>query len=353
MRMARIAFIGSAGIPNRYGGFESFAEHCTPAMVRAGHTVTVTCDARLYPDAQPLFKGVRRLFIGIPANGAASVLHDLVAFFKVFLQHSHIVVLGVSGGLWFPLFRLLCALTGKRLIVNIDGIEWRRDKFSPRRRRLLKLLDGLAQYFAHAVIYDNQGLAPFLIPAAASKATCIEYSGDHVLRPHDVPVAAATALTVCRIEPENQLELMIEGFLASKRQRYTIIGNWQHSSYAQQLRQRYQHEPRLALLDPVYDAHALARHRAACEVYLHGHSVGGTNPSLVEMLFYNCSLCCFDVDFNRHTAGDCALYFRDATTLTAMLDQPFPATAARQQLRQRYTAESIASRYLQVILSRA
>lgn len=348
--MATIAFIGSAGIPNRYGGFESFAEHCTPAMVAAGHEVIVTCDARLYPDRAPDFNGVRRLFLDTPANGAASVLHDLFAFFKVFLRSSHIVVLGVSGGLWFPLFRLLCGLSGKRLLVNVDGIEWRRDKFSPRKRRLLKVLDSLAQRFAHRIIYDNEGLAPFLVPSCRGKSHCIAYSGDHVLRVPGTAVEPGTALTVCRIEPENQLELMIEGFLASPLQRYTLIGNWNHSPYARQLRARYAHEPRLALLDPIYDPLALAQHRERCAVYLHGHSVGGTNPSLVEMLFYDCELLCFDVSFNRHTAQDCARFFADAPALTALLRQPRPPEAGRQALRRAYSAQHIAGLYLQQIL---
>ncbi|MFS9599350.1 hypothetical protein Q6311_30915, partial [Klebsiella variicola] len=79
------------------------------------------------------------------ANGAFSVLHDLLAFLRVFSRSQGIVVLGVSGGLWFPLFRAMCALTGKRLIINVDGVEWRRAKFSVNKRRLLKLFDALAQ----------------------------------------------------------------------------------------------------------------------------------------------------------------------------------------------------------------
>lgn len=347
--MASIAFIGSAGIPNRYGGFESFAEHCTPKMGAFGHSVAVTCDARLYADRKPDFNGVTRIFIGIPANGAASILHDLVAFLTVFLRSSHIVVLGVSGGLWFPFFRVLCDLTQKRLIVNIDGIEWRRDKFSRPRKLLLKVLDNLAQRFAHVVIYDNEGLAPFLSRNAIDKAHCIGYSGDHVIQKPDSKRTTDTALTVCRIEPENQLELLIEGFLRSKLRCYTIIGNWQHSTYAQQLRKRYESESRLQLLDPIYDAEVLANYRASCGYYLHGHSVGGTNPSLVEMLFYDCKLCCFDVSFNRWTAESGASYFSDADALAALLNEPALPQEGRDALRSKYTAGSIARQYLKAI----
>lgn len=344
-----ISFIGSAGVPNRYGGFESFLEHCAPAVAARGIPVIVTCDARLYPDQVPDFNGVHREFLSVPANGAPSVVHDALAFLRVFARSDQIVVLGVSGGLWFPLFRLLCGIAGKRLIVNVDGVEWRRTKFSVNKRRLLKLFDTLAQHFSHHVVYDNEGLYEYLIASAKKKSTCIAYPGDHVLRLDNVVRKPRTALTVCRIEPENNLELLIDGALSSTLEEYTIIGNWNHSDYARRLRERYQSEPRLKLLDPIYDSLKLAELRESCAYYLHGHSVGGTNPSLVEMLFYDCDILCFDVAFNRYSAGQVASYFETAKDLQLALDRPLARKVDRSHLRLRYTAESVADAYLQVI----
>jgi len=348
----RLAFIGAAGIPNRYGGFESFLEHCAPVFARLGIPTVVTCDANLYPNELGQdFHGVHREFINIPANGGASIAHDLVAFARVFHSSSHIIVLGVSGGPWFPLFRLACALTGKRLAVNIDGVEWRRTKFSRFKRLLLKVFDTLAQRFSHQVIYDSQGLQDFLLRSSLRKSSCIAYPGDHVQRLHDATQAAGTALTICRIEPENNLELLIEGFLISSFQEYTIVGNWSHSSYARALRASYANEPRLKLLDPIYDAGKLADIRERCAYYLHGHSVGGTNPSLVEMLFYDCQIACFDVSFNRYTAENCAKYFATSSQLAALLDAEDKSAASdsRTALRLRYSAEQIAQSYIQAI----
>lgn len=346
----QIAFIGAAGIPNRYGGFESFLEHCAPVIAAKGVPTTVTCDARLYQDnCTPDFHGVRREFIGIPANGGMSILHDLIAFFRVLPSSSHIVVLGVSGAPWFPLFRVVCALTGRKLVVNIDGVEWRRSKFSRFKRAVLRAFDWLAQRFSHHVIYDSEGLRDFLIPAARSKATCIAYPGDHVKRVQDVVSAPDTALTICRIEPENNLELLIEGFLRSSLERYTIVGNWGHSDYARALRSRYAHHPRIQLMAPIYDADRLALLREQCGHYLHGHSVGGTNPSLVEMLFYDCRIACFDVLFNRHTAESCAGYFVTSEQLAKLLDEGGVAAnpLQREAMRGRYSARSIADAYIQ------
>lgn len=352
---ATLAFIGSAGIPNRYGGFEAFLEHCTPEMVRQNVQVIVTCDANLYADQDADFKGVERKFLRIRANGASSVLHDLLAFFAVFRQSSHIVVLGVSGGLWFPFWRLACAVAGKRLLVNIDGVEWRRSKFSPRRQKILKLFDWLAQACAHRVIYDNGGLREFVLSSARTSAVEIAYPGDYIQRRTQVAQQPGTALTICRIEPENNIDLLIDGFLASPLNRFTIVGNWQNSAYGMALKAKHQHERRLTLLDPIYDPAILADLREQCSVYLHGHSVGGTNPSLVEMLFYDCEILCFDCIFHRCTAAESARYFDSRETLCKLLAEPArDATAvnhARQLSRAKYTRQVIAKKYIDAALS--
>lgn len=350
----RIAFIGAAGIPNRYGGFESFLEQCAPVIAQRGIPTTVTCDARLYVDSSDRnFHGVRREFINVPANGSASVLHDLVAFFRVLPSSSHIVVLGVSGGPWFPLFRLICAVTGKKLAVNIDGVEWRRTKFSSSKRIILRVFDWLAQRFSHRVIYDNQGLRAFLIPSSLRKSCCISYPGDQIKRLDTGAQHIGSALTICRIEPENNIELLIEGFLQSSLTEYTIVGNWNHSEYSRGLQTRYSAEPRLKLLNPIYDANELIKIREKCHNYLHGHSVGGTNPSLVEMIFYDCRIICFDVTFNRYTAESCASYFSTATQLSHLLDSETLQAdiSPRQTLRDRYSTRKIADAYINTLAS--
>lgn len=346
----RVAFVGSAGIPNRYGGFEAFLEHCAPRLA-AECVVTVTCDSRLYDDRAALFAGVRRRFIGVPANGAWSVVHDLLAFARVFQEADYIVVLGVSGGAWFPIFRLACDATGKRVLVNIDGVEWRRAKFSAGRRVLLRLFDALAQSCAHRVIYDNAALLRYVLPWCRPKAVEIAYSGDHVLRCEGVRPDPSSALTICRVEPENNIEMMVEGFISSNLRRYTIVGNWDKSQYGRDLRRKWNHEPRLELLDPIYDSVALARLRESCGIYLHGHSVGGTNPSLVEMLYYDCRLLCFDCDFNRMTAGDCADYFDASQELAKRLGETSGAdSSSRDARRGAYTGAGIAAAYLSLLI---
>lgn len=354
MKKSTVAFIGSAGIPNRYGGFEAFLENCAPEFVKKEFDTIVTCDARLYKNKEPIYLGAKRVFLNVPANGAWSIAHDLIAFLKVFRSSKYIVILGVSGGVWFPFFRLMCSATGKKIIVNIDGVEWRRKKFSTTKRLLLRIFDYTAQRFAHHIVFDNEGLRPFVSKNAIEKSTCIAYSGDHAKRNPFVGMRSDHALTICRIEPENNLEMLIEGALLSKIKKYTIVGNWSHSEYSTKLRRQYSNNKRLELLDPIYDPTALTELREQCSIYLHGHSVGGTNPSLVEMLFYDCSILCFDVEFNRHTALDAANYFTDPYSLAALIDKrPSSQLKTRELLRNRYKSTSIADQYVSVLRATA
>nr|WP_186827443.1 DUF1972 domain-containing protein [Comamonas testosteroni] len=349
LKFSHLAFVGSVGVPNRYGGFESFLEHCGPEISKEVAEVIVTCDASVYENQECNFKGVKRIFIPIRANGAASIFHDAFAFFRVFNRSSHIFFLGVSGGLWFPIFRLMCDLTGKKIIVNIDGVEWRRRKFGKFKRGILRLLDGMSQVFSHKIIYDNEGLRPYILKPFFSKSSLIDYPGDYVQKIPGVQMQKGHALTICRIEPENNLDILIEGALNSRLDSYTVVGNWNHSPYARNLREKYRGQPKIRFLDPIYDAMKLAELRQSCEIYLHGHSVGGTNPSLVEMLFYDCRILCFDVDFNRFTTDNELEYFKNSGDLVKIISTQKENISSRDNLRKRYSRNEIVRKYLALV----
>jgi glycosyltransferase involved in cell wall biosynthesis len=350
VRRNRIAIFGSAGIPNRYGGPEAFAESIAPVLVARGYSVTVTCDRSRYPDRAgdpDSFRGVRRRFVGVGANGASSILHDLIAFLLVVRNHDYILALGVSGGMFFPLFRVLCALTGARLLVNIDGVEWRREKFGAVAKSVLFISDYLAQRFAHVIIYDNEALLGYV--RHPRKAACVEYIGDQALRAYaqsPVSEVPAYALTICRIEPENNCEAIIEGFLRSSMARYVFVGNWERSEYGRALRRRYKDQRRLELVDAIYDSEKIFELRRGCAAYLHGHSVGGTNPSLVEILYFDCQIFCFDCSFNRATAGAAVHYFSDADELGRLIDCERGSIPDRSGIRERYSTAAIVQRLL-------
>jgi len=343
---SKIAFIGSVGIPNRYGGFESFLENICPFMNEQVHSITVTCSRDAYINEEGPYLGVNRTFISCPANGIWSIIHDLIAFFSIMRKSTHIFILGVSGGVWFPLFRLICSLQGKCLILNVDGLEWKRGKFSKVKRLLLWILDYLAQLCSHVIIIDNASLKS-RFPA---KTFEIAYSGDHVLHLGNIR-REKTALTICRIEPENNIEMLIKGFINSNQNEYIIIGNWDNSKYGIELKRKYSLDARLRLLDPVYDQTILSKYREECSYYIHGHSVGGTNPSLIEMLYYDSNIFCFDVPYHHSSVGDQAHFFKTDKDLSNLLDSSIRSTKNRNDIRERYSKNEITNKYIELITS--
>jgi glycosyltransferase involved in cell wall biosynthesis len=356
-RKTHIAVIGSAGIPNRYGGPEAFAESIAPVLVEKGYDVTVTCDRSKYPDRAgdpDVYRGVHREFIGVNANGARSILHDLLAFLRVAGRSDFILALGVSGGMFFPFFRFVCAFTGARLLVNIDGVEWRRDKFNALAKFVLFTSDWLAQRFAHVIIYDNEALLGYV--RHPRKAVCVEYSGDQALATPPAATgqpAGTFALTICRIEPENNCELIIEGFLKSSLPTFMFVGNWDRSEYGRALRRRYAAEPRLKLADAIYDPAIVRELRGRCAAYLHGHSVGGTNPSLVEILFFDCQIFCYDCSFNRVSVGAAAHYFSTPEDLGRLIDAERGPPPARAAVREKYSTRAIVDKLQAALAWRA
>jgi len=140
------------------------------------------------------------------------------------------------------------------------------------------------------------------------------------------------------------------GVLASNLHSYTVIGNWNNSNYGISLRNKYKDNPRLSLLDPIYDPVALAHYRESCSSYIHGHSVGGTNPSLVEMVYYDCNIFCLDVVYHHATMGDCAKYFQTAQELAVLLNTEEDMQILRNDLKAKYSRNRIAGEYLDLCI---
>jgi glycosyltransferase involved in cell wall biosynthesis len=324
-----IAIIGSDGLPARYGGFETFVEQVVPHMIAGGHEVMVVGSAigRRAGD-QPQREGLRVVNLPMRANGASSVAFDTWSFARVARWADAVLLLGVSAGLLVPVFRRLTRRA--RLVVNVDGLESSRSKWAGARGRFLAVSEAVAARSATRLVADNAGIAELLRTRYNRGSAVIAYGADHVQPGPGAALCTPVlsefglenhgyALTVARIEPENHIGLMIEAMLASPLRRYAIVGNFSHGRYGRELRDRYGTEPRLCLIESVYDPHVLACLRSRCSIYLHGHSVGGTNPSLVEMLPYARPVAAWRCSFNRSTLRGSGAYFESGKELTELL----------------------------------
>tara|TARA_R110001583_G_C5668777_1_gene410474 strand:+ start:7442 stop:8569 length:1128 start_codon:yes stop_codon:yes gene_type:complete len=357
--VTRISILGTVGIPANYGGFETLAENL--ARYHQDNNLPgelmVYCSARSYPEQPYTCLGARLRYINLNANGVSSVPYDVISLFSAIVRRTDVIVLlGVSGAIALPLVRLL---SRAKIITNIDGIEWKRAKWKGLARWFLHYSEKLAVRFSHEVIADNGGIAQHVQDCYGRDCHVIAYGGDHAVSAAPKPwqgtdLPARYALSLCRIEPENNVDMILDAFSGQNELSLVFVGNWNNSAYGRELKQHYAAVPHLQLLDPVYDIGVLHTLRCNAVLYVHGHSAGGTNPSLVEMMHFGLPVLAYDCVFNRHTTEQQALFFSDAEALCQALQTLTPAQAEQVGVNMlhiaqaRYTWDVIGAEYFRL-----
>ena len=320
----KIAIIGTVGLPVKYGGFETLAEYLTKYLSKE-FDLTVYCSAKSYDDKLSTHNGAVLEYINLDANGVLSIPYDILSIVKACRYADTLLILGVSGCIALPLVKLFSA---KKLIVHIDGLEWKRQKWNRCAKWFLKYSEKQAVKYADIVITDNQLIQDYVEEEYGESSEVITYGGDHVER---VPLSSEIrskypcindkyAFTVCRIEPENNIHLIIEAMTMQDELPLVIIGNWDKSEYGRGLRKEYANKEHIHLLDPIYNQNILDQIRSNCFVYLHGHSAGGTNPSLVEAMYLGLAIFAYDVSYNIETTEHRASYFHSAEDLVKLVN---------------------------------
>lgn len=359
----KVAIIGTVGIPASYGGFETLAEN----LVRfngshsPGVELHVYCSSSSYAVKRSKYMGATLYYINLNANGVSSILYDIVSIlFAICRRTDIILLLGVSGAISLPLIRLL---TRSRIITNVDGVEWKREKWNGLARWFLRLFERMAVRYSDELVADNAGIAEHIHQAYGCKAHVIAYGGDHALQAESKPydghaLPECYALAICRIEPENNVAMILEAFASCTALPLVFVGNWNNSVFGRELRHRYADHDHLYLLDPIYDVGVLRTLRGNAAVYVHGHSAGGTNPSLVEMMHFGLPILAYDCVFNRYTTEDKAIFFKDAESLRRSLVTLDTAEAAhigveiRRIALDRYTWDAIGRAYFELLLGK-
>lgn len=356
--MIKVAVIGTQGVPASYGGFESLVENLLGDNCSEDIRYTVFCSRKDLKTDFKEYKGAELKYVGLHANGMQSIPYDILSMVRAIKGYDVILVLGVSGCLFLPVFRLLCH---KRLIINIDGLEHKRDKWGKAARWILRSSEAMAVRYADTVISDNKGIQDYVTETYGKDSVLIAYGGDHVLRNVSTDRQDEIlkrynlkdrdfAMTVCRIEPENNCHITLEAFSRSDRN-LVFIGNWDRSEYGRNLKEKYGKCNNITILDPIYDLDTLYALRSHCSLYVHGHSAGGTNPSLVEAMFFGKPIICYDVVYNRATTFGQAFYFKDAESLHEVIRETTLQKMAecgdemKRLAETHYTWEKIASQY--------
>lgn len=358
----KVAIIGTVGLPARYGGFETLTEHLVEELSDT-YDFTVYCSSKKYSreERKESWKGSRLKYIPLDANGIQSIFYDSWSILHALRGSDVLLILGVAGAWLLPFVKMF---TNKKIIISIDGIEWKRDKWPLAAKLYLWFAENLAVKYSHIDISDNESIQDYTSLRYETISRVIEYGADHT-RVNAAPseqdfltypfLSKPYAVKVCRIEPENNVLTILKVFSENPEHHLVVVGNWENSHYGKDLKQKFSVFENISLLDPIYDQHTLDMIRGNASLYIHGHSAGGTNPSLVEAMFLGLPVICYGVSYNRTTTGDQAFYFSDEKELENLLKTLTQADIKKCALRMKKIAENkyvwntVAEKYSQVI----
>lgn len=313
-----IAIIGTRGIPNNYGGFEQLAEYLSVGLVQKGHRVTVYCSSR-HQYRKTEWKGVKLQHIYDPEpviGTAGQFIYDLLCIWHCRKSTIDVVLnLGyTSSSVWLRLIS-----KNKSVITNMDGLEWKRTKYNKPVRWFLKYAEALAVKRSTALIADSIGIQEYLKSKYAVSSRYIAYGADVYTCPNPDTLkeynleAFSYNLLIARMEPENNIEMILDGIVKSTcSMPCVVIGNTSNS-FGRYLLHKYRSESRIRFLGSLYDIERINPLRYYSNIYFHGHSVGGTNPSLLEAMGCKTLICAHDNIFNRSVLEQNAFFFNTAT----------------------------------------
>lgn len=360
----KLAILGTRGIPAAYGGFETFAEQLAVRLAQRGHQVTVYAEADQAGLPDTWYQGVRIRHIYRPHWGAASIIwYDCCCLSDARHEHDLLYMLGY-GAAWACWWAR--SVWGQKVWLNVDGLEWSRSKWGGLARTYLRVMEWVSSWAPTRVLADAQAIAdryrclyPNGVPCSFIPYGAPLVYADTESESSDVLArfgleARRYVLVVARPEPENHLLEIVEGHAHSVCDwPLIIVGDVKPiNSYQKRLLVRASH--RVRFIGGVYDLQELADLRLHAACHVHGHSVGGTNPSLLEALACGNVVIAHDNPFNREVARDAALYFQSADQLVDSLNsvqawspdaRQVVSDRARAIVAQHYTWDHITSAY--------
>lgn len=355
---SKIAIVGTVGVPAQYGGFETLVDNLVKYHKKSNSKsqLSVWCSGKHYKDKPSKYHNASLKYIELQANGLQSIPYDILSMIQaVKSKHTCLLVLGISGAMALPFVRLFSKC---RIITNIDGLEWKREKWGYFTSLFLRFSERLAVQFSHEIIADNEEISNYVFKEYGLSCKTIAYGGDHALHPNpeslELDLPPSYYLALCRIEPENNPKMILEAFSKTK-ENLVFVGNWDNSDYGIMLKNNYRHYSNITILDPIYEENTLYNLRLKASTYVHGHSAGGTNPALVEMMHFGKNILAFECDFNKYTTARKAFYFKDVGSLSELLlniDKDTANNVGKNMMKiaiSKYTWEIIAEEYFQLL----
>ena len=322
----KIAILGTRGIPNFHGGFEQFAEFFSVYLAQENHEVYVYNSSK-HPFQEKMFNGVNIIHcydpedkIGTPGQfiyDLNCILDSRKRNFDIILQLGY-----TSSTIWYKL------LPKKPVIItNMDGLEWKRSKYSKKVQKFLKFAERLGVKSSDYLVADSIGIQEYLKRTYDVDSKYIAYGAklfnnpdskilkDYGLKPYTYN------MLIARLEPENNIETILDGVVLSKNKSpFLVVGKHDTNAFGKHLKDKFKAYANIRFVGGIYDLESLDNLRYYSNLYFHGHSVGGTNPSLLEAMSSKAFIIANDNQFNKSILKQNALYFSSALDVKEHLD---------------------------------
>lgn len=333
----RIGILGTRGIPNNYGGFEQFAENLSKGLVEKGNSVYVY-NSHNHPYQEKTWNGVNIIHIYDPEykiGTAGQFIYDLLCIMDARKRKFDVLIqLGyTSSSVWGYL------LPGGKTTVttNMDGLEWKRDKYSNKVKKFLEFAEAMGVKTGGYLISDSIGIQNYLKDKYKVDSAYIPYGSDLFENPDPKFIEPLSLepykydLIIARLEPENSIEIILNGISKSSDKRIcAVVGNHK-TEYGEYLKKKFP-DSNIKFLGGIYDKNVVNNLRYFSNIYFHGHTVGGTNPSLLEAMGANCLICANDNEFNKHILNEDAYYFKTSEDITNIQNKINDKTSEKSKL---------------------
>ena len=345
-----VRILGIRGVPGRHGGFESFAEDLAPYLAGQDWDVSVYCQEEgSGPPFETTWRGVRRIHIPVRQSGAlGTVVFDFRATRHAIKNDGLALILGYNTALFSIAYRL----SGIPTALNMDGVEWKRQKYNLIERLWFLLNERLSHYVSDHLIADHPEIASDLMRRVApSRVSTIPYGAREVLQgdPRIVERFNLTPggylLVIARPEPENSLLQVVRAFGQARRPVVLAVVGQYSRGVRYERRVLEAATDQVKFLGPIYDREVVDALRCHAKLYIHGHTVGGTNPALVEAMGAGLPVLAHDNVFNRWVAGAGASYFTDEADCARTLDRLLKPTSEAELGRMRQASRARHTQY--------
>jgi len=311
----KIGIIGTRGIPNYYGGFEQFAEYLAIDLEKKDCEVYVYNSSN-HPYQEKIFKGVHIIHCNDPEKIMGTIgqfIYDMNCILDARKRNLDIILqLGyTSSSIWSFLFP-----KNALIITNMDGLEWKRSKYPYPVRKFLNFAERLAINHSDFLVSDSEGIKKYIDDKYQKNSKFIAY-GSNVIDNVDETILEKFNLQklkyhmlIARIEPENNIETILDGVVFSKTETtFLVIGDYTKNSFGKRIKEKYKKYKRIIFYGSIYDREELNCLRHCCNLYFHGHSVGGTNPSLLEAMGSGSLIIAHNNIFNKAVLKEDGYYF--------------------------------------------